>query len=495
MYLKQFIINIGSTLRVITQRLSAKLKGEQHFSFPRKFFIIIPIWLQVTIAITMVIVITITTISMSFLKRQEQQLHFYSGKMGLASLNYFSSNARIPLLENNVLMLNNLIKNALENESIVYALIVDRTQTIKAHTEHKKIDSKLERFESVTNINKTGKAVYFTHITSDGKKILNITTPIKFNNIELGAVHVGVSLNFVEEAIAHDRKVILFTSSYILFFAIIIAVLLGIRFSRPISELVKATEEISKGNYSHKLLISRRDEIGNLAFSFNKMSEELLKKSLMQETFGKYVGPEIVNMIMDNPENPWLKGKRNQATILFTDIRGFTKFSEEKEPEEVISLLNLYFETATNIINKHDGYIDKFIGDAVLAVFGVPAFRDNHIELAVRSAIAMQEEFKKMSLEQNPFFGEIGIGINSGLVVSGNIGSQSKMEYTIIGDSVNTASRLNGLAKSGEIIVSKNVMDGVENMFEAETLPKQKVKGKAEAIEVFKLTGINKNYA
>lgn len=475
---------------LLAQKISARLKGEHEFTFPRKFSIIIPIWLQVSIAIIMVILVTIVTISMIFLKRQEQQLHFYSGKMGLASLNYFSSNARIPLLENNVLMLNNLIKNALDNESMVYALIVDRNQIIKAHTDHQKIDSELARFENVTNVNKTGKAVYFTHITADGKKILNITTPITFNRIELGAAHVGVSLDIVEETIANDRKVVLFTTGYILFFAIIIAVLLGVRFSRPISELVKATEEISKGNYSHKLAISRRDEIGNLAFSFNRMSDELFKKSLMQETFGKYVGPEIVNMIMDNPGNPWLKGKRNQATILFTDIRGFTKFSEEKEPEEVVNLLNLYFETATRIITKHGGYIDKFIGDAVLAVFGVPVFHENHVERAVRSAVAMQEEFKKMSLQQNDFFGKIGIGINSGLVVSGNIGSQSKMEYTIIGDSVNTASRLNGLAESGEIIISKNIMLKVENEFEVHALPKQKVKGKAEAIEVFKLTGL-----
>ncbi|MDH4318933.1 MAG: HAMP domain-containing protein [Desulfobulbaceae bacterium] len=474
----------------LVQKIFARLKSEHEFTFSRKFSIIIPIWLQVSIAIIMVILVTIVTISMIFLKRQEQQLHFYSGKMGLASLNYFSSNARIPLLENNVLMLNNLIKDALDNESMVYALIVDRNQIIKAHTDHQKIDSELARFEDVTNINKTGKAVYFTHITPDGKKILNITTPITFNRIELGAAHVGVSLDIVEETIKNDRKVILFTTGYILFFAIIIAVLLGVRFSRPISELVKATEEISRGNYSHKLAISRRDEIGNLAFSFNRMSDELFKKSLMQETFGKYVGPEVVKMIMDNPGNPWLKGKRNQATILFTDIRGFTQFSEEKEPEEVVNLLNLYFETATRIITAHGGYIDKFIGDAVLAVFGVPVFHENHVERAVRSAVAMQEEFKKMSLQQNDFFGKIGIGINSGLVVSGNIGSQSKMEYTIIGDSVNTASRLNGLAGSGEIIISKNIMLQVENEFEMYSLPKQKVKGKAEAIEVFKLTGL-----
>jgi len=158
-------------------------------------------------------------------------------------------------------------------------------------------------------------------------------------------------------------------------------------------------------------------------------------------------------MIMDNPGDPWLRGKRNEATVIFTDIRGFTKYSDEKEPEEVVNTLNLYFETATRIILEHNGYVDKFIGDAVLGVFGIPARRDNHVELAVRAAIAMRDEFLKLTEQGLEFYGRVGIGINSGIVVSGNIGSQTKMEYTVIGDCVNIASRLNGLAGRSEIIV------------------------------------------
>lgn len=190
---------------------------------------------------------------------------------------------------------------------------------------------------------------------------------------------------------------------------------------------------------------------------------------------------------MADPESAWLKGHRNEATIVFVDIRGFTAYSEIKEPEQIVDVLNEYFELATQAISKHGGYVDKFIGDAVLGVFGVPVFHENHVERAVKAAIEMLNQFEQERPGKSDLFKSIGIGINTGVVVSGNIGSQDKMEYTVIGDTVNVASRLNGLAGPGEIVVSKSVHTAVQGQFLFETLPPQNIKGRTEAIEVYKV--------
>ena len=134
---------------------------------------------------------------------------------------------------------------------------------------------------------------------------------------------------------------------------------------------------------------------------------------------------------------------------------------------------------------NHGGYVDKFIGDAVLAVFGVPVYHDDHMARAVKAAVEMRQSFNRANVAGNLLLGSIGISINSGIVVSGNIGSQVKMEYTVIGDSVNVASRLNNLAKSGEIVVSKNIYEHLKQKLQVKPLPPQKIKGKSDLVESF----------
>jgi len=195
-------------------------------------------------------------------------------------------------------------------------------------------------------------------------------------------------------------------------------------------------------------------------------------------------------MIMAHPEESWLKGQRSEATILFTDIRGFTSYSESREPEEVVEALNEYFRIATELILEYGGYVDKFIGDAVMGVFGVPIFRADHAERAVRAAVAMQKKFNTAGKNGNQLLTKIGIGINSGIIVSGNLGSDIKMEYTVIGDSVNVASRLNSVAGPGEIIISRSVYELTRAIVTVEPIARQRLKGKSELIESFKVTGI-----
>jgi adenylate cyclase len=164
-------------------------------------------------------------------------------------------------------------------------------------------------------------------------------------------------------------------------------------------------------------------------------------------------------------------------------------------PGDVVDELNKFFVTATDIILKHNGYVDKFIGDAVLGVFGVPVYHSDHEETAVKACLEMQKTFKKKAQEEegNQLLNSIGISINSGLVVSGNIGSQAKMEYTVIGDAVNLASRINRFAGAGEVIIGESIFKKLSDKLETIAMAPARIKGKSELVRTYKVLRFYEN--
>jgi adenylate cyclase len=226
------------------------------------------------------------------------------------------------------------------------------------------------------------------------------------------------------------------------------------------------------------------------------MAEGLRKKEIIQDAFGKYVAPEVVDMILKHPDEKWLKGQKLVATVMFADIRGFTSFSENTVPEEVIAFLNNYFTLATEIIFQYDGHVDKFIGDEVMAVFGVLLEHEDHPARAVMAAVALQKELNTVNLKlessgKKPV--KVGIGINVGELIVGNIGSKKRMEYTVIGDTVNIASRLTRLAGPDEIIISDSVYQKVSEVVIVEALDPVMVKGKSAPARIYRVKGINQH--
>ncbi len=488
----EYQIEVGSLADDIRELLAHKY-GTYFDRLPRPR---IPMWLQLAVATTFIIVLTILTLSLVVLDQQKVRLHEQTVRLGMVSLNYFANNAPIPLLEDDILQLNTLIKEASRVDGLRYALIVGTNHLIKAHTDVNLIGVPFKDFIQNPVLTHKDEVTYYSYDRPDGERLLDLYRDISFKDKSLGQVHVGISLNFIEELIRRERISIVMITLAILMVGLAIAVVYGFRFSRPISQLVRATQEIARGNYQYRVPTRRNDELGNLGEAFNRMGQELWKNSMTQKSFGKYVGSEVLDMILANPETAWLKGTRNEATIVFGDVRGFTSFAAGKPPEQVVEALNIYLELATRVIIKYGGYIDKFIGDAVLGVFGVPVFRQDHIERAVRAAMYLQEELHKESRNGNPLLSAVGISIHTGEVVAGNVGSQSKMEYTVIGDSVNLASRLNAFAGPGDVIVSRQVQDRLGDIIESQALGPQIIKGKSDPMDIFKVIRIqNRSHA
>ena len=217
--------------------------------------------------------------------------------------------------------------------------------------------------------------------------------------------------------------------------------------------------------------------------------EDLSNLDKLKSTFKKYVSKQIVDQLLENEDMLNLGGQEQEATILFSDIRGFTSMSETMTPTEVVETLNDYFNLMIEIIFKYNGTLDKIIGDALMVIYGAPNSTDKDTENAVLTAIEMQEkliEFNQLRIINSKPPITIGIGINRGKVISGNIGSRQQMNFTVIGDSVNLASRLCSVAASDEIIVSDAVWKKVKHLksFKSKKLNPVKVKGKAKPIEI-----------
>jgi adenylate cyclase len=234
--------------------------------------------------------------------------------------------------------------------------------------------------------------------------------------------------------------------------------------------------------------------IGILVYRFTAVDKE---KRWIKKTFSHYLSAHVMESILSDPTRLKLGGQRETLTILFSDIRGFTTISESISPEEVVELLNEYLSVMVDIVFKYDGTLDKFIGDAVMAFWGAPVAQADHARKAVLCAIEMIEELKKLQEKwrvEGKKVIDIGIGINTGEMIVGNMGSKEKMEYTVIGDNVNLGSRLEGLTKEYKthIIVSATTYHAVQDNVEAKPLGSVKVKGKENTVDIYEVVGRKK---
>jgi adenylate cyclase len=217
--------------------------------------------------------------------------------------------------------------------------------------------------------------------------------------------------------------------------------------------------------------------------------EQIAKQVTQRAALERFLSPDVVEMIAKNPENVRLGGINQKVSILFADIRGFTSLSEKLAPEKIVEILNHYFTHVTDIIFDHGGTLDKYIGDGVMAVFGAPLSKGNDAENAVRAAQSIQRlvaELNRDAEERQWPQIRVGIGINTGIVTAGNVGSPRRIDYTVIGDSVNTASRLMSNAPPGKIIISEaTAADLPEGTFALRLLRPLRVKGKSKRIPCF----------
>jgi len=246
-----------------------------------------------------------------------------------------------------------------------------------------------------------------------------------------------------------------------------------------------AEADTSKRNFAE--LVTK---VKQYSAKMQQLKEKLKRESVLRAYLGRYVGNDVIEQIILSQQDDPLKNERTEATLLFADIRSFTTLSENMSPEEIISMLNEYFDAMVSIIFKHDGILDKFVGDELMAVFPSKKDKAGAALNAVHAGQEMQEKISVLMQERNarglPVF-QVGIGINTGSVVVGNVGARNRMDYTVIGDTVNVAARLEQIAEGQEILVGNLTRDYCKHAVLMREKGEISVKNREEPVKCYEI--------
>lgn len=314
-----------------------------------------------------------------------------------------------------------------------------------------------------------------------------------YTKTALGVTAIAVvSDRVILEAATAVKREAYYIAGCLLSIALFFIFVFSITLTSPIENLVSMTTKVAKGDFSAKAEITTSDEVGQLGEAFNSMLEGLLERDKVKNMFNKFHGSSVTEDLLKG--NLELGGSKKVVTVFFSDVRDFTKFSEGHTPEQVVEMLNEYFQIMVAIINKHGGVVDKFIGDAIMAVWGAPNGSERDPQNAVKACIEMRQSLDQLnslrkSRGQVPI--KIGIGLHRGEAISGTIGSSERMEYTVIGDTVNQASRIESSTKAfgTDFLLSDSLADFVKDEFIVEEAGRVEVKGKSEPLTLFKVRG------
>lgn len=399
-----------------------------------------------------------------------------------------------------------LIRN---NSEIIF--IVDETNVVKASTSPETVtEENALTLQSIVRVMKTTNAAISRKWIEKSFMINDQKYIGYFFSFE--PLNWTIFVTDSQKAFFQSVRNIIYITLSVIAIALIIGIFIIIIFTRalttPINKLISSMHNIIRSkDLSQRVPIVYKDEVGTLSHTFNVTIEELeeaykeirtfafesvlakKQENKIRHIFQKYVPNSVINTLFKDPSR-MLAGEEKPLAILFTDIRSFTTISESYKPSELVAELNIYFEKTVSVIVQNQGIIDKYIGDAIMAFFGAPTTLKNSSLSAVQAALEMQAQIQQFNeylhKKDKPQF-ITGMGINYGQVTVGNIGSEHKMDYTVIGDAVNLASRLEGLTKEYKqhLIFSHSVCDKIRNLIPCRFIDLVQAKGKTEGEKIY----------
>ena len=280
--------------------------------------------------------------------------------------------------------------------------------------------------------------------------------------------------------------------------SLVVGLLFARHLTRPLAALTRGVARVAGGDLSQTLPVPSRDEIGRLTDAFNEMLKGLRQRDFIRDTFGRYVSPEVAQAILESPDGLRLGGEKRVITVLMSDLRGYTRFAEQGDPAWVMDVLNGYLARMTDIIVEHGGTVNEFMGDGIVAVFGAPVAHPDHPERAAGAALAMQRAMVDINESHVarglPRF-EMGIGLNTGEAVVGNIGSEQRAKYTVVGAAVNLAARVESATVGGQVFMSAGTHERIRDLAEVADTISVELKGLAEPLTLYELVALRGRFA
>ena len=410
-----------------------------------------------------------------------QALETEARKRGRYIAQSLAQNARDAVLLEDDVVLGRLVETVAKEAEVTGARLLDAQGDVVAST----FPDDAPRFTRMTRAANLASA-------TEGRALV-VGSRMTFQDVDLGEAQVVLDLHAIVGAVVErSRRDLLLASGGMLALGILIAFATSGRITRPLSRLRMAAKALTKGDTTAIVEVTTRDEVGILTEAFNDLSTSMAQKARVESAFERYVSKHVLDQVRDQPEAVQLLGERRDITVLFIDIREFTRMANQIDPESLVAFLNQAFELITDRLLDQGATVDKYIGDAILAYFGAPIESTDHTGRAVAAAKAVQRAIEERNKECEssglPYRRlDLGIGIQTGPVVLGNIGSDLKMDYTIIGDAVNVANRLQKLARPGEILITGDVAAELGDLVPLESLGEHTLEGRDETVEVFRV--------
>ena len=444
--------------------------------------------LQLKFSALVVTLLLVASIGLAWMATQHERAALESGVRthGSALATNLAGDAKIPLLAEDQLAMGDLVQQSGEEEGLVAVRLIKQERSGAG-----KIVASLNPAEQ------GNQTELLTRMTEDDSNPtlfdrrgdnLVVAAPVVFSGERLGEAQIVLDLGLLVEPVVKESQRQLAALAVAV---VLLGILGGIGFVTlliaPIRRLHAGVERLADGDLATRIPPTSRDEVGELTRAFNKMGDSLLQKERIQKAFGRYASDYVLNTLLESPEGSELEGAEREVTIVFADIRSFTRISEGLKAHDVVALLSEIFQLASDRLLAHRGTIDKFIGDSVMAYFGAPVPNADHAVQAVSAAI----DIERAVAERNQKLGasghrvEVGIGIHTGVVVVGTIGSDRRTDFTAVGDAVNVAHRLEKLARPAEILVSEAVQRRVRGAVTLRFEGERQLSGRVEPVHVY----------
>jgi len=424
----------------------------------------IPIAVKMSVIITLLISVGMVLLGSVIISNQTQLVHDQINDFGKAIIEQLSESSKELVLSDDQLGLMVLVRNLNAIDRILGVVIYSDSGSILASTgilPYDDIISLYGKSDQLKNSSYTADWLLESENAS-AQPITSYIAPIRFQGIIVGHVVVNFSKSYLTKYLVHTIRAIIAATILMVILGIIASYYLGKRLSKPIDTFIKASKAIDSGDYNYRIKESRNDELGHLISAFNTMANGLLEKNQVESIFSRFVSANVAKQIMQNLDHVTLGGEHVNASVLFADIVGFTSMSEKLPPKEIAALLNEYFTYISLVSKLFHGTIDKYMGDCAMVVFGVPIKDDDHSFNAISCAIMIQklvDRLNALRIRNGQFPVYFRIGVNSGGMLAGNMGAQERMQYTVVGEVVNLASRLHTTAENGQVVISESMYD------------------------------------
>ncbi|SHE75991.1 adenylate cyclase [Microbulbifer donghaiensis] len=450
----------------------------------------VPIAFKLALVMTLLLVLGMASLGLFISDNQNRlirtQLHEFGNTMALQLAKLASE----PILSENSLNLRMLTTNLGQDEKILGAGIYARDGELLSATGIQPVltDSP---FDAAGVISRP----WFRY-TADGsqERLLSFIAPATYLNVRVGSVVVTLSASQMDQAATKARDAIVYATLAMTVLASLLAYWLSRRLSLPIHHLMEATQAIDRGDFATRIEQQRNDEIGYLFEGFNNMAAGLLRKSQVEQVFSRYVSKNVADKVLANLDEIRLVDRPIEATVLFADITGFTAMSEKLQPSQVSELLNEYFSYISRACSLYGGVVDKFIGDCAMLAFGVLEDDTDHAFNAVSCAVLIQQLAAQLNEERRADGRaevHFRIGINCGVMLAGNLGSDERMEFTVVGDAVNLASRLCSEAQPDQIIIRKQLFTMLQPRIVAQSERTIPIRGKSAPVAIYSVQDIH----